>query len=94
MEILLEEKSTQTMYYYCLCTDEYRYDLMVSYTDQFFGKTMVISLQTGKMVLMCLEDIDNEEVYAEKLGIKESDIESCKSFLRMVLNEKQFASQY
>lgn len=94
MEILLEEKSTQTMHYYCLCTDEYRYDLMVSYTDQFFGKTMVISLQTGMMVLMCNEDIEHEEIYVHKLGIKESDVESSKGFLRLVLNEKHFASQY
>lgn len=55
---------------------------------------MVISLQTERMVLMCNDDIKNEGVWAEKLGINPLDIEDCKAFLRLVLNQNYFADQY
>ncbi len=94
IDILLEEKENQTVLHYCVATDTHRYDFSVIYSNQFFGKAMVISLQTEKMVLMCQDDIENDSFWANKLGINGMDINSCKSFFQMLLNQKHFANQY
>lgn len=94
VDILLEEKENQTVNHYCIATDDYRYDFSVVYSNHFYGKAMVISIQTGKMVLMCQDDIENDLFWAKKLGISEIDIRSCKSFFQMVLNQRHFANQY
>lgn len=94
VDILLEEKENQSVHHYCVATETHRYDFSVIYSNQFYGKAMVVSIQTEKMVLMCQEDIDNDSYWAHKLGIKGIDLLSCKSFFQMILNPKQFANQY
>lgn len=94
MDILLEEREDQTVHYYCIATDYYRYDISIIYSNLFCGKAMVISIQTGKMVLMCKEDIENEEYWLGRLGINTIDVPVCRDFLLTVLDQKQFANQY
>lgn len=36
-----------------------RYDFAVVYTDSFFGKPLVICMQTGKSALLCENDLEN-----------------------------------
>jgi hypothetical protein len=36
-----------------------RYDFAVVYTDSFFGKPLVICMQTGKAALLCENDLEN-----------------------------------
>lgn len=94
IDILLEEKENQSVHHYCVATDSHRYDFSVIYSNHFYGKAMVVSIQTEKMVLMCQEDIENDSYWANKLGIRGVDLHSCKSFFQMILNHKQFANQY
>ncbi|MBU8879990.1 DUF3055 domain-containing protein [Bacillus sp. FJAT-29790] len=94
VEILLEERETQSVNHYCVATDDHRYDFSVIYSNHFYGKAMVVSLQTGKMVLMCQDDIENDLYWAKKLGITGIDINACQSFFQMILNHKHFANQY
>ncbi|MFP7736809.1 SAV0927 family protein [Priestia aryabhattai] len=35
----------------------------------FYGKVMVVSIQTGNMLLLSSDDLDDEELWIEKLGI-------------------------
>lgn len=86
MDILLEEQEVQTIYYYCIGTNHFRYDFSVIFSNLFLGKAIVTSLQTGSMVLMCRDDIVHEEIWAEKLGIMELDIPKCKEFFELILN--------
>lgn len=94
VDILLEEKENQTVLHYCVATDTHRYDFSVIYSNYFFGKAMVISMQTEKMVLMCQEDIENDSFWVTKLGINDADISACKSFFQRLLNQQRFANQY
>lgn len=94
IDILSEERENQLVHYYCIATDDHRYDLSVIYSNQFIGKAMVVSIQTGKMILMCQEDIENDQFWAEKLGIRAIDIGDCKTFLQMILMKKQYDDQY
>lgn len=36
-----------------------RYDFAIVYTDSFFGKPLVICMQTGKSALLCENDLEN-----------------------------------
>lgn len=94
VEVLLEERETQPIHYYCLSIGSHRYDFTIVYSHQFFDKAMVVSMQAGKWALMCQEDIENEEFWAERLGIVDVDIEDCKAFFKMVLNHKRVSDQY
>lgn len=79
MEILLEKKETPIVYYYCMATDDCRYGFSVIYSNMFCGKAMVISIQT--------DDMEDEKLWIEKLGIKMVDIIKCKAFLQLVLQQ-------
>jgi hypothetical protein len=94
VDILLEEKGEHSVHYYCIATEHHRYDLSVIYTDRFFGKAMVVSLQSNNMVLLCSEDIENQCYWAEKLGINPIDVDECGTFLQMILHQKLFVNQY
>jgi Protein of unknown function (DUF3055) len=94
IDILSEQRENQLVHHYCLATDDHRYDLSVIYSNQFIGKAMVVSIQTGKMVLMCQEDIKSDKFWAEKLGIMAIDIGDCKKFLEMILINKHYVDQY
>lgn len=94
VDILLEEKENQSVHHYCIATDTHRYDFSVIFSNHFYGKAMVVSIQTEKMVLMCQEDIENDSHWAKKLGISAMDLQSCKSFFQLLLTHKQFANQY
>ncbi|WP_257350298.1 DUF3055 domain-containing protein [Pseudalkalibacillus decolorationis] len=94
MDILLEERERQSIHYYCIASDHHRYDLSIIYSEKFFGKAMVVSIQSGQMVLMCDEDIENDMCWAEKLGIELIDIRELKSFFHLILQNRQVANQY
>jgi hypothetical protein len=55
---------------------------------------MVVSIQSNTMVLLGSEDIENEWIWAEKLGINSIDVDECRVFLQMILQEKLLLNQY
>ncbi|NRD76277.1 DUF3055 family protein [Bacillus sp. BRMEA1] len=94
MDILSEQKERQLLHYYCLISHNHRYDLTIGYSDHFFGKAMVTSMQTGKMVLLCQEDIDMDHHWANQLGIEDEDIPEFQEFFQLVLQTRSFNEQY
>nr|WP_078409479.1 SAV0927 family protein [Priestia abyssalis] len=94
MEIVSEKREQQPIHYYCLLTDYYRYDLMVAYSNHFFGKAVVTSLQNGQMVLLCSEDIEAEQYWAQKLGIEKQDVGEFRNFFHLILQSQGYVEQY
>jgi Protein of unknown function (DUF3055) len=94
VDILIEDKGKYSVHYYCIATEHHRYDFSVIYTDQFLGKAMVVSIQSNTMALLCSEDIENEWLWAEKLGIDPIDVDECRNFLQMILQQKLLLNQY
>lgn len=94
VDILLEEKGKHSVHYYCIATEHHRYDFSVIYTNYFFGKAMVVSLQSNNMVLLCSEDIEKQYYWVEKLGINSIDVDECGTFLQTILHQKLFVNQY
>jgi hypothetical protein len=93
-DILLEAREKQSIHYYCIASEHHRYDLAVVYSEKFFGKAMVTSIQKGSMVLLCQEDIQNESYWAPKLGIESVDVQEFQKFLRFLLPPKQIVDEY
>lgn len=52
-----------------------RYDFGIVYTHMFFGKPLVVCMQTGRSSLLSLEDADNLE-YLQKIFNLKSKIEA------------------
>ena len=38
LEILSEEKENQLLHYFCLISNNHRYDLTIGYSNHFYGK--------------------------------------------------------
>ncbi|MFJ7728118.1 SAV0927 family protein [Neobacillus sp. NPDC097160] len=94
LEILSEEKENQLLHYFCLISNNHRYDLTIGYSNHFYGKAMVTSIQSGKMVLLCQEDTDTDDYWADYLGIEKEDIPEFQEFFRLVLQTRPFQEQY
>ncbi|EEL71802.1 MULTISPECIES: SAV0927 family protein [Bacillus cereus group] len=94
LDILLEEVERQQIGYYCILSNSYRYDIAVTYSQQFLGKAMVTSIQNGRMVLLSQEDIGEEQYWAPRLGIEVEDIEELQSFFYMILQSQRLEEQY
>jgi hypothetical protein len=94
LDILSEQKEQQLLHYFCLISNNHRYDLTIGYSEQFFGKAMVTSIQSGKMVLLCQEDTFSDYHWAERLGIEEEDIPEFQEFFSIVLQTRPFQEQY
>ncbi|MBE3595114.1 MAG: DUF3055 domain-containing protein [Candidatus Carbobacillus altaicus] len=51
-------------------TEDSMYDLGLLFSNQFFGKTMVINMQSGKSVLVDAEDLRNLEWLKETFSLR------------------------
>ncbi|EJV88333.1 SAV0927 family protein [Bacillus cereus] len=94
LDILLEEVERQQIGYHCIVSNSHRYDIAVTYSQQFLGKAMVTSIQNGRMVLLSQEDIGEEQYWATRLGIEVEDIEEFQSFFYMILQSQRLEEQY
>ncbi|MBO9131146.1 SAV0927 family protein [Bacillus sp. 165] len=94
LDILLEQTEKQITQYYCIVSNNHRYDLVINHSEQFFGKAMVTSIQSGRMVLLCPEDIEEHQYWALKLGIEQDDLHDIKHFFYDVLQPKVLSDQY
>ncbi|KWW11257.1 MULTISPECIES: SAV0927 family protein [Peribacillus] len=93
-DILSENKENQAIHHYCLLSKNYRYDVTIVYSAQFFGKAMVTSLQNGRMILMCAGDIPLDQNWVQTLGIEQEDIPEFQDFLKLVLQSPFNLEQY
>lgn len=50
-------------------TEHARYDFSIVYTDHFFGKTLVICMQTGRSALLDANDLTNTDYLQLKFSI-------------------------
>ncbi|MFB3170691.1 SAV0927 family protein [Neobacillus sp. 179-C4.2 HS] len=94
LDILSEQKDQQLLHYFCLISNNHRYDLAIGYSNHFYGKAMVTSMQTGNMVLLCQEDTCAPQYWADRLGIEEEDIAEFQDFFGLVLQSGHFQEQY
>lgn len=57
LEKLYDEHEDVKVRFVGLTTEEFRYDFGIVYTNMFFGKTLVICMQTGRTALLDADDL-------------------------------------
>ncbi len=72
-----------------------RFDLAIVYTDSFFGKPLVVCMQTGRSSLLSAEDVGNIEYLQRIYKIKmKEDAEELSHFLSQRLPSLDASEQY
>jgi hypothetical protein len=72
-ERLYETSETTKVDFVGFTSEKARYDFGLVYTNQFFGKPLVICMQTGRSSLLCAEDAQNIEMLQKKFGITDEE---------------------
>lgn len=60
-ERLYDEQENVKVRFVGFTTEDVRYDFGIIYTNMFFGKPLVVCMQTGRSVLLCANDGCNPE---------------------------------
>lgn len=72
-----------------------RYDFAIVYTDSFFGKPLVICMQTGKSALLCEHDLENLDYLQHVFNIStKNEAEELSIFLRQRIPSVPSQEQY
>jgi len=66
-------------------TEQARYDFSIIYTKQFFGKPLVICMQTGTSTLLCAEDLKHPEALKKSFRLR--DLRAAEE-LRVLLSHR------
>jgi len=85
LDFLYDVKETPVVRYVSYATDNHRYDFGIVFTQQFEGKSIVMSLQNLALVLLCHDDITHSSYWMEKLGVAKEDESSIRGFFESVL---------
>ena len=94
-ERLYDVSETSPVSFVGFMTDQTRYDLAIIYTDSFFGKPLVVCMQTGKSALLCADDINNHEYLEHVFRLNDrSAAEEMAYFLGQRLPAMGFNEQY
>lgn len=60
-ERLYDEQENVKVQFTGFTTEDVRYDFGIVYTNMFFGKPLVICMQTGRSALLCADDAKSPE---------------------------------
>ncbi len=81
-EYLYDDTEKPLSRYVSFATGNNRYDFNLIFTQQFDGKSFIMSLQNLQAVLISSDEIIHDSSWITKLGIACEDIEIVKSFLQ------------
>lgn len=85
-EKLYDEHESVKVRFLGFMTHDTRYDFGVIYTNMFFGKPLIVCMQTGKSTLLGRDDVENIQYLQEvfKLGSEEEATELSQFFSFLV----------
>jgi len=85
MDILYDEKETASIRYFGLVSESNRrYDFALVYSGHFYGKVLIIDIQTGKTVIIGQDDLGETEL-KDTLNIAEDDFEEINDFINNLI---------
>lgn len=82
LERLYEVSERTQVSFLGYATESSRYDFAIVYTDSFFGKPLVVCMQTGKSALLCENDLGNLDYLQQVYSI--SSLEEAEEFSRFL----------
>lgn len=82
-ERLYDETEQANVHFFGFVSEYGRYDFGIVYTRMFFGKPLVVCMQTGRSSLLSREDMDNLEDLQRLYNLKSSvEAEEVSLFLK------------
>ncbi|GAA3407233.1 DUF3055 domain-containing protein [Paenibacillus hodogayensis] len=75
-------------------TDLARYDFGIVYTTAFFGKPLVVCMQTNRSSLLDHEDLDNIAYLQRAFRLNDREAEEVSAFLKQLLPSMGMQEQY
>ena len=92
---LYDESENAKVRFLGFASERSRYDFGIVYTHKFFGKPLVICMQTGQSTLLCSEDALNPGYLKKVFRLKsESEAKELSAYLREFLPTTSFEDQY
>ncbi len=94
-ETLYEQTEKTTVHFVGFATERARYDFSIVYTDQFFGKPLVICMQTGRSSLLDSHDMNEIEYLQHIFNIRQKEeAEELSLFLNQKMPSLRIKEQY
>ncbi|MGM9986668.1 MAG: DUF3055 domain-containing protein [Bacillaceae bacterium] len=94
-EKLYNESENANVRFIGFMTNDVRYDYGIIYTSMFYGKTLVVCIQTGRSCLLGPDDMFNIEYIQEIFKITSTEeAKSLAEALSGLLSHTNYAEQY
>ncbi|AKS37889.1 hypothetical protein NP92_01070 [Anoxybacillus gonensis] len=94
-EKLYDEHEKVKVRFVGFTTKDVRYDFGIVYTNMFFGKPLVICMQTGRSALLDPKDIEDHDYLQRTFRIDTKEqAEDLAEFFSDILPSTPFAEQY
>lgn len=94
-EHLYDESENAKVRFLGFASEHSRYDFGIVYTHKFYGKPLVICMQTGQSTLLCSEDALNPGYLKKTFRLKsEREAKELSAYLRDFLPTVSFEDQY
>ncbi|WP_028398863.1 DUF3055 domain-containing protein [Ectobacillus panaciterrae] len=85
-EKLYDENETAKVRFIGFTTNDTRYDFGIVYTSMFFGKPLVICMQTNRVTLLGPDDIENTQHLRDIFRLRSSEeAEDLAQFLKFLV---------
>lgn len=91
---LYEEMERATIHFAGYASEKNRYDFAIIFTEQFFGKPIVMCMQTGRSALLCVDDLNNVDYLQKSFSVRPDEAEELSLFLRQRLPSMELQDQY
>ncbi|WP_102347085.1 DUF3055 domain-containing protein [Bacillus sp. Marseille-P3661] len=76
-------------------TEDYRYDFGIVYTNMFFGKPLVVCMQTGRSALLDVNDIQDLEHLKKAFQLESlKEASDLSAFLEEIVPALYLETQY
>lgn len=92
---LYEEDETVKVRFVGFTTEHVRYDFGIIYTNMFFGKPLIVCMQTGRSILMDAADLKNIDTIQKAFRINsKQEAKDLSTFFEEALPYSPIAEQY
>lgn len=94
-EKLYDESEKAKVRFVGFTTDSNRYDFGIIYSNLFFGKPLVVCMQTGRSTLLDPKDLEDVEYIQSAFRIHDvNQVEDLIDFFKLILPSVPFQPQY
>jgi hypothetical protein len=84
-------ESTTTRFVCFISAELRRFDLAITTTNHFYGKKMVVDLQSGKMALIGPDDLSEPGYLEHAFKLTEEEAHEMRDFLESVVGTLSFS---